>query len=59
MIQFLAKLIEMVRRLSASAFQAAGWVAARMQSVQIDQRRGVILCLVFQVLVIVSLILAL
>lgn len=58
MMAFLTKLVEIVRRLYVSLFQAGRRTVTLMQSVQIDQARGVILCVIFQVVVVVALIVA-
>ena len=54
MNQFLAKAIEFGRQLATKLLDITGWLVARMRSVQIDQRRGAILCVVLQLAILAS-----
>jgi hypothetical protein len=53
MKQFLTKAVEVLRRLFRATVEFIRWVIALLQSVNIDQPRGVILCLGLQLVTIV------
>jgi len=58
MKQVLLKILEILRVVWNAALQFASWVIAFLRSVNIDQPRGVILCLTFQLVVVISMVLA-
>ena len=57
MKQFLHKAIEVLRSVWNASLALASWLVAFLLSVNIDQPRGVILCLTFQLVVVIAMVL--
>lgn len=58
MKQFLLKTLEILRGVLNVSLAFARWLIAFLRSVNIDQARGVVLCLTLQLVVVISMVLA-
>ena len=58
MKQFLLKTLEILSVVWNAVLQFSRWLIAFLRSVNIDQPRGVVLCLTFQLVVVISMVLA-